>query len=75
MHHVLVRHVRVGEDDLVDLVPRDQLLELVLGAIGIPFGIERAGELGRVDAPVDVGDLRRREGDDLVLRRGLGRRG
>jgi hypothetical protein len=32
-----------------------------------PLRIQIAGELGRVDATVDVRDLRRREGDDLGL--------
>ena len=67
VHHVLVRHIRVGEDDVLDLVALDQLLELALRRDRNPFGIEVARELARVDAPVDVGDLRRREGDHLVL--------
>ena len=44
VHHVLVRHVRVGEDDLVDLVLADQLLELGLRADRDAVGIELAGE-------------------------------
>ena len=67
VHHVLVRDVRVGEDDLVDLVLADQVAELGLGPDRDPVRVEIAGEQGRVDAPVDVRDLRRREGNDLVL--------
>ena len=33
----------------------------------MPVGIEVAGQLGGIDAAVDVRDLRRRERDDLVL--------
>ena len=33
----------------------------------MPVGIEVSGQLRRVLPPVDVRDLRRREGDDLVL--------
>ena len=33
--------------------------------IGMPLRVQRAGELGRVGAAVDVGDLRRRERDHL----------
>ena len=74
MHHVLVRDVRVGEDDLVDLVLAHELLELGLGQDRDPVRIELPCELGGIDAPVDVRDLGRRERDDLVLRPVRGRR-
>jgi hypothetical protein len=67
VHHVLVRDVRVREDDLVHVVPGDQLLELRLRRDRNPVRIQLARQLLRIDAPVDVRDLRRREGDDLVL--------
>ena len=67
VHHVLVGHVRVREDDLVHLVLADQVLELGLGADRDAVGVELAGEECRVDASRDVGDLRRSEGDDVVL--------
>ena len=38
VHHVLVRHVGVGEDDLVDVVLADQVGELGLGADRDPSG-------------------------------------
>ena len=67
VHHVLVRHVRVGEDDVVDLMLPHELLERGLGQDRNPFRIQRPGELGRIPAPVDVRDLRRGEGDHLAL--------
>ena len=67
MHHVLVRDVRVREHDLVDLVFADQFLERRLGEDRYPLRIEGAGKLRRVDAPVDVRNLRRRECNDVVL--------
>ena len=65
MHHVLVRHVRVREHDLVDRPLAHDLLELGLREDRDPVGIRVAGELAGVDAAVDVRDLGRREGDDL----------
>ena len=67
MHHVLVRHVGVGEDNIVDVVLADQVGELGLGPDRDPFGIELARQEWGIDAPCDVGDLRRRERDDVVL--------
>jgi hypothetical protein len=64
---VLVRHVRVGEDDLVDVVALDQLLELGLGTDRDAVGVELPGQLRRVDAALDVRDLRRGERDHLEL--------
>jgi hypothetical protein len=66
VHHVLVGHVRVREDDLVDIVLADELLELGLRVDRDPGGVEVAGELLRVAPPVDVRDLGRGERDDLV---------
>ena len=67
VHHVLVRHVRVREDDVVDLMLPHELLERGLGQDRNPVRIQRTGELGRILAPVDVRDLRRGEGDHLAL--------
>ena len=67
VHHVLVRDVGVREDDFVHVVLVDQLLELVLGRDRDPVPVELASQLRRVDPPVDVRNLRRREDDDLVL--------
>ena len=67
MHHVLVRDVGVREDDLVHFVLRDQGLELVLRLDRDAVRVALPGELGGVDAPSDVGDLGRGEGDDLVV--------
>ena len=65
MHHVLVRDVRVREDDLVDALVADEPLELVLGDDRDPGGVAVARQLGRVDAAVDVRDLGGGERDDL----------
>src|SRR6185312_17426785 len=67
VHDVLVRDVGVREDDLLGVVPGDDFLELLLGDDRDPYWVELAGERGGVDASVNVRDLRRREGDDLVL--------
>jgi hypothetical protein len=67
MHDVLVGDVRVGEDDFVDHVPFDQVSELGFGMDRNSGGIEVTGERCRVDPALDVGNLRRREGDDLVF--------
>ena len=67
VHHVLVRDVRVREHDLVDLVLADQLLESRLRKNGNALRIQRSGKRGRINAAVDVRDLRCGEGDDVVL--------
>jgi hypothetical protein len=68
MHHLLVRHIAVGEDDFVDVFPLDQVLDLGLGQDGDAIRVERTGQLGRIAAPGDVGDLRRGEGHHLAGR-------
>ena len=67
MHHVLVRHVGVREDDLVDVVLADQVGELGLRVDRNPLRVEVAGEERWIDAACDVRDLRRSERDDLVV--------
>ena len=67
MHDVLVRDVGIRKDDLFGFVPGDHCLELVLGDDRDAVRIELAGERGRVDAALDVGNLRRGEGDHLVV--------
>ena len=62
---MLVRHVAVGEDDLVDVVALTQRLELRLVVDRDPVRVPRTGELGRKRAALDAGDLRRREGHHL----------
>ncbi len=68
VHHVLVRDVRVGEDDLVDLVLGDDRSELGLGADGNALGVVRTGELGGIGPEIDAGDLRGRESHDPIRR-------
>jgi hypothetical protein len=67
VQHVLVGHVRVGEDDLFDLVLADQLLEFPFRVDRNSVRIELAREERGIDTPCDVGDLRGGEGDDLEL--------
>ena len=67
MHHVLVRHVGVGEDHFVYVLLPDDLLELVLWTDRNPVWVTRPGQLGRIHAALDIRDLRGREGDDRVL--------
>ena len=67
MHHVLVGHVRVGEHNLLDVVLADEIFELGLRANRNAVRIELTGQQRGVDAPCDVRDLRRREGEHVVL--------
>src|SRR5919201_1975211 len=66
VHNVLVRDVRVREDDLVDLELTDKARELALVVDPDAVRVAPTGELGRVDAIADERDLRSRERDDLV---------
>jgi hypothetical protein len=68
VHDVLVTDVAVGEDNLVDAQPPDEVLPLVLGVDGDAGGVQAARELGRIAATGNVGDLCGSEGDNLVLR-------
>jgi hypothetical protein len=67
VHHVLVGHVGIGEDDLVDALVADEVGEVFLGPDRDALWVEIACQLGGIDAAVDVRDLRRGERDDLVL--------
>src|SRR4029450_9383787 len=66
VHHVLVAHVRVAEDDVVDALVLDQLRELALVVDRDPVRVALAGEAGWIPPIVDERDLCRGEGDDLV---------
>ena len=68
VHHVLVRHVRIGEHHFVDLVLADHFLERGLRQDRNSLRIQRPRQLGGVDAAVDVRDLRRGERDHVELR-------
>ena len=68
VHDLLVPHVGVGEDDDVDVLTLDEVGQLGLVDDRDSLRIKAARELGRIAAPVDVGDLRRGEGDHLVAR-------
>ncbi len=65
VHDVLVRDVRVREDDLVHALAAHEVRELLLRQDRDPLRVARARQCGRVDAAVDVGDLGRRERDHL----------
>ena len=65
VHHVCVRDVAVGEDDLVDRTRPAQRLELRLVHDGNSVGIEPARQRRRIAPAGNARDLRRREGDDL----------
>jgi hypothetical protein len=68
VHHVLVRHVRVGEHDLVYVEVRDQPAQVFLGVDGDAIWIGGPCKLGRVATSLDAGDLSGRERDHLYLR-------
>ena len=61
MHHVAVIDVGVGENDLIDFEPRDELREVLLGEDRDTLGVERARQGGGEPAGLDPGDLRRGE--------------
>ena len=65
VHDLGVGEVGVGEHHGVDPLARDERLELRLVDDRDAVRVQRAGELGRVGASVDVGDLGRGEGDHL----------
>jgi len=65
VHHELVGHVAVGEDDPVDLLAGEDLLQLGLRDDVDAVRVERPGELRRVPTVIDPGNLGGREGDNL----------
>ena len=66
-HDVLVVDVGIGKDDLVDAQHADQRRHLALRVDRDARRVELARKLGGIAPAVDVGDLRRGEGDDLVV--------
>ena len=68
VHDVLVRHVGIGEDHQIDRQLANQLLDAVLLVDRDAVGVARPGELGRIAAVGDVGDLGGGEADDLERR-------
>jgi hypothetical protein len=67
VHDILVGHVGIGEYHLVDLVPADEIYQLVFGVDGDAVWVEAPGQLGRIDATCDVWDLGSSKGHDFVL--------
>jgi hypothetical protein len=65
VHHELVGHVAVCEDDPVDLLAREDPFELRLRDDVDAVRVERTRELRRVAPAIDPGNLGRRERDDL----------
>ena len=66
MHHVVVGHVAVAEHRQVDALLDDDPIQLALTKNRNPLRVERAGQLSRVAPILDVGNLRRREGNDFI---------
>ena len=67
VHHDLMRHVAVSKDHLVNLQVADQFDQVGFGENLDAFGIELAGQLRRVQASLDVGDLRRGERHHFIV--------
>ena len=63
-----MRYIGVREDHLVDLVLFDQRLQLILWIDLDAIGVKLAGQLWRILAPIDIGNLRCRERDHVVTR-------
>jgi len=58
--------IAVGEDHPIHIVLGDQVLQLLFLIDGNALGIARPGQLRRITAVFDVGDLRGGEGNDFV---------
>ena len=68
VHHILVRNIAVGKHHLLDLVLLDQALQVALRVNRDALRVQLAGQLSRVLASFDVGDLGGGEGDHLIIR-------
>ncbi len=68
VHHLLMRDVAVGEDDLLDLPITAEGVQLRLVDDRNALGIKHAGELRRIAAAADAGNLRSGERDHLPRR-------
>ena len=62
---MLMRHVAVGENDLIDCLRAAQFVEFRFGNDRNAIGIQRAGKRWRITTAGNAGDLRCSEGDDL----------
>ena len=68
MHHGLVWHIAIAEDDKIHVMVVDHGLKLRLGHDGDALGVLLSGQFRRVAPPVDAGDLGGREGHHLRTR-------
>ena len=66
MHQVVVVGIGVSEDYLLHVILADQLFQLFFGVNGDPLRIKLARQGGRIEAPLDVGDLGGGEGHYLI---------
>src|SRR5262245_40724861 len=66
VHHVVMRDVAISEDDIAHATLLNDTWQVLLRENGDTLGISRAGQLGGVEPPLDVGDLGRGEGDHLI---------
>ena len=65
---MLVGHIAVAEHRRVDLCTAHQLLQLALGKNRNSGGIARPRQTRRIAAILNVGNLRRSEGDNFIGR-------
>ncbi len=63
---MLVGDIAVGKDALVNVQILDQLGQIGLGIDGNALGVELARQLGRIAPALNVWNLGRRKGHDLV---------
>lgn len=66
VHHLDVRNVAVGKNDLVDLFISYQALQIFLAVNRNAVRIARAAQAVRIAARFDARDLGGREGDDFI---------
>ena len=66
MHDRLMRHVAIGEDDLVDVPGTAEPVEFRFIDNRDAVGIQSTSELGRISPPRNSGYLGRGKGDNLA---------
>ncbi len=62
-----MRHVTVGEDNLLNLQIVDQFYQFGFGVDRNTFGVQRTGQRSRVAAAFNIGDLRCSKSHNLVF--------
>jgi len=67
MHDVLMGHIGISEDDLIDLMFPDQVYQRILRHDRDTLGVQAAGQLSRVGSAFNIRNLCSRECHHLVV--------